>query len=57
MQHFENGDKPEGRQYLHGALLTVIRITDARSPTDDTPAQVEESHDAKVENALNSNLP
>merc|ERR1719420_1125143 len=25
---------------LHSALLTVIRITDARAPTDDTPALI-----------------
>ena len=27
------------KQYLHSALLAVIRVTDTRSPTDDTPGK------------------
>ena len=48
--HVDGEVTKKARNYLHSALLTVIRITDARSPTDDTPVKVEESHDSK-ENA------
>ena len=47
--HVDGEVTKKARNYLHSALLTVICITDARSPTDDAPMNVEESHDASKE--------